>query len=101
MADRHPTRARGTHRRWVVNAPTTPGRSPPVAMLARHLATGADGGGEILEHRNRHLPTHAGIGDTLAVDEIRAFDDILAALHDEALDHHPDDAALPGRDLLA
>ena len=47
------------------------------------------------------VPAHAGVGDALAVDQVPAGGEVLAAGDQEALQHHADDAALAGRDLRA
>src|SRR5215470_8220522 len=62
--------------------------------LALGLSAGADAGGELVQHRHRGVPAHAGVGDALAVDELRRIAQVLATVHEEALHHHAGDAGL-------
>jgi hypothetical protein len=44
----------------------------------------ADGFGELAEDRHGRLPSHAGVGDALAVDEVLPAVQFLVALDQEA-----------------
>lgn len=67
------------------------------------LATGADGGGEVLEHGNGGVPVDAGVGDGDALLERGGAlgGDLLVALVDVGLDHDADDGLFAFPELLA
>src|SRR6266542_3836521 len=71
------------------SAPATRGEH-----LAEHLRRGG-------EHLDGGVPRDAGVGDRLAVAELReVLGDRLRARLEEALDHEPDDRAVPLADLV-
>src|SRR5256712_2662586 len=74
---------------------TRPSRLP----LARR-SPGAHGLREPGEHRDRHLPAHAGVGDALAVTEGGRVAQLLSAVDEKALHHHAEDCRLAVGDLL-
>src|SRR2546427_9492621 len=74
---------------------TRPSRLP----LARR-SPGAHGPRELGEHRDRHLPAHAGVGDALAVAQRGWVAQLLAAVDEKALHHDAEDRSLAVRDLL-
>src|SRR4051812_26576237 len=56
--------------------------------------------GEQLQHRQRFLPGEAAVGDALAMDELRATPDGLAASHQETFDHDAHHALAPCPQLV-
>src|SRR5439155_17895411 len=69
------------------------GRADPRPPRPRRL-------GELLEHRHGLVPADARVGDALTVGESRSIRELLTAFHQEALEHHADDAALARGQLL-
>src|SRR5438093_7290856 len=81
--------------RRVAGRKPRPSRRP----LARR-SPGAHGPRELGEHRDRHLPAHAGVGDALAVAQRGWVGQLLAAVDEKALHHHAEDCGLAVGDLL-
>ena len=61
---------------------------------------GAHGAREIGQHRHRHLPAHARVGDALSVAERGRVLQLLTPIDEEALHHHAEDRVLAVGDLL-
>src|SRR5688500_5891446 len=63
-------------------------------------APSSDGAGELAQHRHRHLPAHARVGDGLAVAKCRPIrHDVLTSVFQEAFHHHAEDCRLAVRQL--
>ena len=62
-------------------------------------ASGANGGGEFAKNAERVVPTEAGVGDALSVDERLVGNQLLSTCDEIALDHDSHDATISARDL--
>src|SRR5690606_20681948 len=64
--------------------------------LRSDLAPLPDRHGESLEHRQRGVPIDTPVGNTLAVCQRLAGDEVLSTSHQIAFDHHAEDALVAG-----
>src|SRR5213079_3685710 len=81
-------------------------REPPGGGWARagpvrsKTTAGPDGGGQLGQDAGGGAEVHARVGDALPVGEVLRGAWFLLALDQEALQHHPGQAALAGRHLF-